>query len=154
MRRRQTFAVSRTSGTPVKHDQSPERICGVERDERFRRLQRLRSSEDFQRVRRGRQISGANLVVHFARRPAGGPTRIGFSVSKRVGGAVTRNLVKRRLREAIRHQLSMLSGGWDLVVTARPSAAGAGYPVLAAELDDLFSRAHMWIAHDSQDLST
>jgi ribonuclease P protein component len=138
----------------VKHDQRPERTCGVERDERFRRLQRLRSSEDFQRVRRGRQISGANLVVHYARRTTGGPTRIGFSVSKRVGGAVIRNLVKRRLREAVRHQLAALSGGWDLVVTARPAAAGVGYPVLAAELDDLFTRVGMWIAHDSQDLST
>jgi ribonuclease P protein component len=138
----------------VKHDQRPERTCGVERDERFSRLRRLRSSEDFQRVRRGRRISGANLVVHYVRRTTGGPTRVGFSVSKRVGGAVTRNLVKRRLREAFRRHLATLSGGWDLVVTARPSAAGAGYPVLAAELDDLFTRAGMWIAHDSQDLST
>ncbi len=105
-------------------------------------------------MRRGRQVSGSNLVVHYARRTSGGPTRIGFSVSKRVGGAVIRNLVKRRLREAVRHQVAALYGGWDLVVTARPSAAGVGYPVLAAELDDLFTRADMWIAHDSQDLST
>jgi ribonuclease P protein component len=104
-------------------------------------------------VRRGRQMSGANLVVHYARRTTGGPTRIGFSVSKRVGGAVIRNLVKRRLREAARHQLAAVSGGWDLVVTARPSAASVGYPVLAAELDDLFTCAGMWIAYDSQDLS-
>ena len=138
----------------MKHDQRPERICGVERDERFRRLQRLRSSEDFQRVRRGRQIRGANLVVQYARRASGGPTRVGFSVSKRVGGAIIRNLVKRRLREAVRHELAALSSGWDLVVTARPSAAAVGYLVLAAELDDLFTRAGMWVAYDSQDLST
>ena len=138
----------------MKHDQRPERICGVEHDERFPRLQRLRSSDDFQRVRRGRRTSGSNLVVHYVRQTTSGPTRVGFSVSKRVGGAVIRNLVKRRLREAVRHHLATLSGGWDLVVTARPSAAGVEYPVLAAELDDLLTHAGMWIAHDSQDLST
>ncbi len=75
-----------------------------------------------------------------------GPTRIGFSVSKRVGDAVTRNLVKRRLREAARHRLALLTGGWDLVVTARPSSAAAEYSELGAELDDLFTCAGMWIA--------
>jgi len=80
------------------------------------------------------------------------PTRIGFSVSKRVGGAVTRNLVKRRLREAARHRLAALASGWDLVLTARPSAASVGYPLLVAELDDLFTRAGVWAAQESQGL--
>jgi len=75
-----------------------------------------------------------------------GPTRIGFSVSKRVGGAVTRNLVKRRLREAARHRLALLARGWDLILTARPPSASAQYLELASELDDLFTRAGMWIA--------
>jgi ribonuclease P protein component len=79
--------------------------------------------------------------------------RIGFSVSKRVGGAVTRNLVKRRLREAVRHRLAALADGWDLVLTALPSASGVDFATLGAELDDLFTRAGVWLTtHNSRGL--
>jgi ribonuclease P protein component len=73
------------------------------------------------------------------------PVRIGFSVSKRVGNAVTRNLVKRRLREAMRHRLVALAGGWDLVLTALPSASGVDFATLGTELDDLLTRAGVWL---------
>jgi ribonuclease P protein component len=138
-------------GTLVKHAGWTERTCSSngEGDERFRRRQRLRSSQDFQRVRRrGRRISVAHFTLQYARRTrdsAGEPMRIGFSVSKRVGNAVTRNAVKRRLREAVRHRLVALAGGWDLVLTALPSAAGVDYATLGAELDDLFTRAGVWL---------
>ncbi len=164
----------------VKQDQRAERISGDDRndlnesvdgigrverpkgDERFRREQRLRSSQDFQRVRRrGRHLSGTYLSLSYARQSAGsgaakgaanvtdgsvrsvGPARIGFSVSKRVGNAVTRNLVKRRLREAVRRRLAGLAPGWDVVLTARPSAASATYQALAQEVDHLLIRAHL-----------
>lgn len=155
----------------VKQDQDLKRIATSTGNERFPRVQRLRSSRDFLRIRRrGRQVSGSNLILHYARQSPGtgrisdkdsahrptspmvqpgdefGPTRIGFSVSKRVGGAVTRNLVKRRLREAARHRLVLLVRGWDLILTARPPSASAQYLELAAELDDLFTRAGMWVA--------
>ena len=155
----------------VKQDQDLKRIPSSAGDERFPRVRRLRSSQDFSRIRRrGRQVSGSNLILHYARqiptsngrmsdkdtahRPTSpmvqsgnefGPTRIGFSVSKRVGGAVTRNLVKRRLHEAVRHRLVRLARGWDLILTARPPSAAAQYVELAAELDDLLTRAGMWI---------
>ncbi|HEX6817275.1 MAG TPA: ribonuclease P protein component, partial [Ktedonobacterales bacterium] len=104
----------------------PTRIRG---DERFRRTQRLRSSRDFQHVRqRGRSQGGQLLSVGYTRLVgpptqerdvASLPSRVGFSVSKRVGGAVVRNLVKRRLRESIWRGLSRLAPGWDIVITAR-----------------------------------
>ena len=170
---RKTADWSRTEAyrSPVKHDKCVERICVGMGDERFRRTQRLRSPREFSRLRqRGRRVSGIRLTLTYARRteksraewekstaergdlpPArpgneGVPTRIGFSVNKRVGDAVTRNLVKRRLREAARHRLASLASGWDLVVTARPSAVTAEYAELAAELDHLFTRAGLWTA--------
>jgi ribonuclease P protein component len=51
--------------------------------------------------------------------------RVGITVSSKVGDAVVRNRVKRKLREAVRHELRGLPGV-DLVLTARPSAATAG----------------------------
>lgn len=78
--------------------------------------------------------------------PSSLPSRIGFSVSKRVGGAVTRNLVKRRLRNATRRRLSEIASGWDIIIVARPPAAGATYNALDTEIHSLLSRARLWRA--------
>jgi ribonuclease P protein component len=66
-------------------------------------------------------------------------TRYGFAVGKRVGKAVVRNKVKRRLREILR--LLPLSGGWDIVVIARAPAAQADYKALNGTIKSLLIKA-------------
>jgi len=66
-------------------------------------------------------------------------SRYGFSVSRQVGKAVTRNRVKRRLREILR--LTPLEPGWDIVFIARPVAATADYASLRESVRGLLSRA-------------
>ncbi len=68
-------------------------------------------------------------------------SRYGFSVSNRVGGAVIRNRVKRRLREIIR-QVN-LNSGWDLIIIARPAAAGKEFKELKNSLDNLLIKANL-----------
>lgn len=130
----------------LKQDQRAERIPGRER---FGKARRVRSGRDFQRVRRrGRQVSGRYLALGYVRREAaacGAPLRAGFTVGKRVGGAVVRNRVKRRLREIVRHAQGSLAPGWDVVLNARPPAAGATYAELEAETRNLFTRAGLWV---------
>lgn len=63
--------------------------------------------------------------------------RLGLSVSRKVGNAVTRNTVRRRLKEVFASAISEVPGSLDLVVSARPSAAGASFE----ELSDEFGRA-------------
>lgn len=70
-----------------------------------------------------------------------GVSRLGFTVGRRVGNAVARNKVKRRLREAARQ--SEIADGWDLVVIARKDAASAGYRQLSLEMADLLRRARL-----------
>jgi ribonuclease P protein component len=65
--------------------------------------------------------------------------RVGFVVSRAVGTATTRNLVKRRLRHLARERLPLLPAGSMLVVRALPGAAHASYTELAAELDRCLS---------------
>ena len=70
-----------------------------------------------------------------------GATRCGFVVSKRVGPAVIRNRVKRRLRAAARAMLPRLRPGRDLAFRARPAAATATLGELRAAMDELTLRA-------------
>jgi ribonuclease P protein component len=99
---------------------------------------RLRRSADFRRaLREGRGKSSRTLAVRAAVAERGEPTvRVGFVVSKAVGGAVVRNRVRRRLREAVRPRLAALdsSDGLDIVVRALPAAADADAAELAGDL--------------------
>jgi ribonuclease P protein component len=73
-----------------------------------------------------------------------GPSRSGFVVGRRVGNAVVRNRVKRRLREAVRARYAALAPGVDLVWIARPPIAAADFPAITAEVDYLLRRARVW----------
>lgn len=88
-------------------------------------------------VRSGTRKGCRNFVVSTIVHPLGapGPARFGFIVSKKVGNAVSRNLVKRRLREAAWEQISGGLAGADVVVRALPASAGAPYALLAKDLD-------------------
>ena len=96
------------------------------------RHQRLRRSADIQRVQRtGDRIRRRLLMILFVRNGTD-QTRVGLTVSRKVGNAVNRNRVKRWLREAIRHQGDELPAGFDVVVVAHPQAANATF----ASVDD------------------
>jgi ribonuclease P protein component len=101
------------------------------------RRTRLTDSAEFERVyRQGTAYRGNLFSVHAFPNELGTP-RLGLSVSRKVGNAVTRNAVRRRLREVFFAALPDLSDGLDLVVSARPAAAQGTLGELAAE----FSRA-------------
>ncbi len=104
---------------------------------------RMRRARDFERtMRRGYRVARPLLVVHMARdATGGGAVKVGFVVSKAVGGAVVRNAVRRRLRHLMRERLTRLPGGTYLVVRARPAASAARHEALAAELDEALDRA-------------
>ncbi len=95
-------------------------------------------------VRTGTRAGRPSVVGHLLVRPdglhEGEPPRVGFVVSRAVGPAVTRNRVKRRLRELMRGYLHSLPGGSLLVVRANAAAAHASQPDLAADLDSVISR--------------
>ncbi|HEY8739170.1 MAG TPA: ribonuclease P protein component [Candidatus Dormibacteraeota bacterium] len=98
---------------------------------------RLRRGMDFRHVYSSRQARHGRLMVVHWRDNALDHPRVGFSISTRVGDAVARNLVKRRLREISRPVLERSDRGVDLVVVARPAAAAAGFAELDAEFGAL-----------------
>lgn len=101
------------------------------------RENRLTSSQLFtETVRRGHRSGSGTVVLHLhLSGSAVGAPRVGFVVSKAVGPAVTRNLVKRRLRHLARERLAKVPGSAVLVVRALPAAATASCATLAADLD-------------------
>jgi len=102
---------------------------------------RLRRSSDFQIVRqRGRRWAAPLLALHALQN--GLPhSRFGFVVGGRVGKAVVRNRVRRRLREAVRARLGCIAPGHDVMIIARAGAAEATYHELAEVVAALLARA-------------
>lgn len=97
---------------------------------------RLRTSTDFSTtVRSGVRNGRRNVVLYTAALAADQPSRIGFIVSKSVGNAVVRNLVKRRLREAGALSLQKYGSGYSIVVRALPAAADASWDQLLSDYD-------------------
>lgn len=95
----------------------------------------MRRPEDFRvALRRGHRIATPALVLHIVHRAGVDPARFGFIVSKAVGGAVVRNLVRRRLRAISLGLLSDVDPGTDVVVRALPGAASASWDTLQAEV--------------------
>jgi len=70
-------------------------------------------------------------------------SRFGFSVSSRIGNAVERNRIKRRLREAMRLRMDTLQPGWDIVFIAKYPIRSADFHEMDAACARLIRRAHL-----------
>ncbi len=104
---------------------------------------RLRKQADYQRVRQGGRSWAHPLVILSAVRNTLDHPRIGLVVSRKLGGAVQRNRVRRVLREALRTHLPRLQAGWDLVVVARAPLAGLKRQAVEVALGEVLSRAKL-----------
>lgn len=96
---------------------------------------RVRRRRDFLSIQaKGRKSHSRNFVVASMAQSLPRASRFGFSVSRRVGNAVLRNRVKRRLRELCRLHRAQLAAGRDFVVIAKPGAAKLSYAQIVEEL--------------------
>jgi ribonuclease P protein component len=101
---------------------------------------RMRHSADFSHtVRSGARNGRRNLVLYATTLDPEQPTAFGFIVSKAIGNAVTRNLVKRRLREIAARILEECPGGFSVVVRALPPAGGSDFATLTRDFRKAFS---------------
>ncbi len=95
---------------------------GEPREQTYRRADRLTHAREFQAAFAGTLKKAQGPLVLFAAPNSAGRPRLGLSVGRRVGNAVTRHRLKRYIREAFRQHKGELPSGHDLVVAIRPHA--------------------------------
>lgn len=103
-------------------------------------MERLRQRADFLAAATGIKITAAAFVLQARRRSDEGPPRVGFTVSKKVGNAVERNRVRRRLREIVRLSPLALLRGHDYVLVGRRAALSVPFARIAQEFEGALQR--------------
>ncbi len=106
------------------------------------RSERLLVRSDFLKAQsKGRRLHGGLFVLLVRERDEGGPTRIGVTVSRKVGNSVVRHLVKRWVREAFRRNKAAFPQGVDIVAIAREGKVPPSFDAVKDELVGLFANA-------------
>lgn len=96
---------------------------------------RLLKRAEFLAVRSGEKRRGRLFLLEVLKRGDGLPPRVGFTVTKKVGNAVVRNRIRRRLREAVRlHAAADMADGSDYVIVGREDLVTTPFAEIAAEL--------------------
>jgi ribonuclease P protein component len=103
-------------------------------------MERMRQRADFLAAASGQTVHAGAFVLQARRRDDEGPARVGFTVSKKVGNAVERNRVRRRLREIVRLSALPLSGGHDYVLVGRRAALTLPFARMAEEFEGALKR--------------
>ena len=102
---------------------------------------RLRKRAEFLAVRQGEKRRGKLFLLEVLDRGDAGEPRVGFTVTKKVGNAVTRNRIRRRLKEAVRtHAAGDMADGNDYVIVGRRDILDVPFGALKAELSRRISR--------------
>jgi ribonuclease P protein component len=127
--------------------ESNQHVAQPRPNAKFPHSVRLLRHADFERVyKQGRRHFSASMTVFYLRRPeaaAAGPKapqglRIGFTVGRALGGAVQRNRMKRRLREAVRLSMPANTPGADVVINPKRGLLTADFEVVVNEVRQAF----------------
>lgn len=106
---------------------------------------RLKKRNEFRLVfQKGRPYANRQFVLYVYKRKTDGPFRVGISVSRKVGNAVTRNRIKRVIKEVVRHWAPMIKPQVDIVIIVRRQAAEMDYHQVKQSLRHLFNKVKLF----------
>lgn len=105
-------------------------------------MERLKQRADFLAAATGIKVPAAGFVLQTRKRADDGPVRFGFTVSKKVGNAVERNRVRRRLKEIVRlADINRLNTGHDYVLVGRRAALKLPFEKITSDFTGALRRA-------------
>ena len=110
----------------------------------MKRATTLKKNYEFRRVYKKGKSGASSLLAVYARPNRSGKNRLGLTVGAKLGNAVTRNRVRRRLREIYRLSQPELKRGYDIVIVARGRAVNAAYRELERAYRTLCDRLELW----------
>ena len=110
----------------------------------------LKKNSDFRRLYSKGQSAVNPYVVVYCRRNREKVNRLGYTVSTKLGHAVVRNRVRRRLREVYRLNEEKFAPGWDIVVVARSRAVDAPFAALTRSYLNLAKKAGILAPEDGR----
>lgn len=106
-------------------------------------MQRLRQRRDFIAAAAGTKIARAAFILQARERGDKGPARVGFTVTRKVGSAVERNRVRRRLREIVRRSAAEgMQAGRDYVLVGRRAALDQSFDRMMQDFLTALAHAH------------
>lgn len=107
-------------------------------------MERLKRRTDFLAAAAGAKAPAHAFVLQARDRRDSKPARVGFTVTRKVGNAVVRNRVRRRLREAVRLSAGKgMQAGFDYVLIGRQPALGIAFDRMVQDLDGALRRVHL-----------
>jgi len=111
----------------------------------------LKKNNEFKRLyNKGKSAASKHAVVYFRRNGRMTGNRLGITVSTKLGGAVQRNRIRRRLKEIYRLNESRLASGYDIVIVARMASRTVSFRELEASVMSLFNKLQLTLTGSSQ----
>ncbi|MBY7145159.1 ribonuclease P protein component [Virgibacillus sp. NKC19-3] len=105
---------------------------------------RIKKNEEFQYAfKHGKSFANRQLVIYYVRKPTQDHFRIGLSVGKKIGNAVTRNRIKRYLRQAFQELEDCIPKVYDIVIIARQPTKKMGAAEIKKSLTHLLYKEHL-----------
>lgn len=110
----------------------------------MKKAYRIKDNKEFQYVfKKGKSFANRQLVVYYINKPMQSHFRVGLSVGKRIGNAVTRNRIKRYLRQAFHELEEKVSPVKDIIIIARQPTKNMGYHQTKKSLIHLLSKERL-----------
>ncbi|MGM0923607.1 MAG: ribonuclease P protein component [Bacillota bacterium] len=120
----------------------------------MKKKNRIKKNEDFQKVfKHGKSMANRQFVIYMLGQPEEKEFRLGLSVSKKIGNAVTRNRIKRLVRQVFLEEKDSLKTGIDYIVIARMPASEMDYHEVKSSLLHLFRKTKVHRARPQRENS-
>ncbi|MBD1379861.1 ribonuclease P protein component [Metabacillus arenae] len=111
----------------------------------MKKRNRVKKNEDFQKIfKQGKSMANRQFVIYLLDQPEEKEFRLGLSVSKKIGNAVTRNRIKRLIRQVFLEEKELLQNRKDYLIIARKPASEMGYEEVKKSLQHLFRKTNVY----------